>query len=223
MDKIALLKHSSFFLIQKENFDNDDVQVVLSKLCIVDDISRFHPERRKEFLLGRYCAYKAYEKLLGQELISLISQSDRSPKWPYGVVGSISHNHNLVCCGISTSEKLIGLGVDIEQLGRTKPEMGRYIRTKEDLDEHEYFDEISLLTFIFSAKESLYKALYPEVKKFFGFEYASVTEINFANKTFKIQLLKDLNSQFNLEGRHHFEGRFALMGDNLLTAIEIAP
>lgn len=48
----------------------------------------------------------------------------------------------------------------------------------------------------FSAKESFYKALYPQVKKVFGFESAIITDINTHNKTFSIQLTHDLNHEF---------------------------
>ena len=51
--------------------------------------------------------------------------------------------------------------------------------------------EIALLI-VFSAKESLFKALYPQVQKFFGFEAAKLRELDTLNNKFRLQLTKQL-------------------------------
>lgn len=98
---------------------------------------------------------------------------------------SISHNQFWVGSAVSKSKSLLGVGIDFEVIGRAKLELSRYIRSSEDLKTHQFLNENELLTLIFSAKESLYKALYPTAKCFFGFETAAINEIDVSNGTFK--------------------------------------
>jgi len=223
-DEIAyrkLFSNSSFFIMRKSDYEKSEVQEIVAKMNILYDLGKFHPERRKEYLLGRYCAHQAHLKLIGTELLSLSSNPDRSPKWPDYLVGSISHNHDYVCCAMAPKKHLRGLGVDIEELGRTKIELAKHITIEDDLSNHSSFSDKELLTFIFSAKESLYKALYPEVKIFFGFDSAYVSEIDTIDQTFKIHLAKSLNDQFSPEKQSLFEGRFLIQDNSLLTIVEI--
>ncbi len=213
--------NSTFFIVKRDEFVSPEIQSIISKLLISPSTEKYHPKRKNEYLLGRYCAYKAVQIFNGTELLSLNSNDDRTPNWPPDLIGSISHSNEYVCAAIADKTKVRCLGLDIELLGRTKIELARHILTANDLKEHTHFSAEELLTFIFSAKESLYKALYPEVKKFFGFDYAYVSEIDFKNQTFKIFLTKSLNSEFGPQNRNSFEGRFALFEGSLLTILEI--
>ncbi len=207
--------------MKKNEFENNMVQRIISNIKVPSEIERFHPERKKEYLLGRYCAYQAHLKLMGSELLSLNSNADRSPDWPEHLVGSISHNHEYVCCALAEKKYLKGLGIDIEELGRTKIELARYITNAQDLKYHPSFSETELLTIIFSAKESLFKALYPEVKIFFGFDSAYVSEINTSKQSFKIHLIKTLNTYFSPQMQGLFEGRYHIQDNSILTILEV--
>lgn len=157
----------------------------------------------------------------GTELLSIPISLNRSPDWPQEVIGSISHNQYWVGAAVSKSESLLGIGIDFEVMGRTKLELARYIRSSEDLKTHHSLNDNELLTLIFSAKESLYKALYPTAKCFFGFETAAVREIDISNGTFKIDLISKISSSLGPSGRFHFEGRFKVIGKSCLTVLEI--
>ena len=65
------------------------------------------------------------------------------------------------------------------------------------------------LTFIFSAKESIYKALYPIVKNQFYFQDARIEAIDVANTSFIYSLCTDLGGEFSKgykgEGRYHWD------------------
>ena len=116
---------------------------------------------------------------------------------------------------------MLGLGIDLEGMGRAKTELTRYITSDKDLKAHNDFSQEELLTLIFSAKESLYKALYPSVKKFFGFEAAAVKKIDSQNKEFTIELLTHLSDVFTPGQRSLFTGRYEHDHQTCLTAIEI--
>lgn len=214
----ALFEHSSFFCLEKKEASID---LLPAKFELNSKIDRFHPERKKEYLLGRYCALKAYGECTGKELTALPSQENRAPLWPSEVVGSISHNQDWIGAAVADGNKLRGLGIDFEVMKRVKEELAKQILTEEDLGSHDFFSREELLTLIFSAKESLYKALAPAVQKFFGFEAAAVVEIDEISGRFKIQLREDLNSEFGPKARSAFEGRFLVFNGTCLTVLEI--
>lgn len=218
-----LFSKSSFFSLKKEEALSPEFIILQSKLILNDVITNFHPKRKDEFIMGRMCASKAYEKCQGQELLSLPSHKDRAPMWPLDVVGSIAHDKNYVGAAVAKKSDLIGLGIDFEEMGRTKMELSSHIRSSKDLSYHSDFSEEELLTLIFSTKESLYKALYPLVLKFFGFEDAALRSINLDTGIFQIDLLTQLSLNFGPNTLHSFQGRFTVENKTCLTVLEIAP
>ncbi|MBC7713429.1 MAG: 4'-phosphopantetheinyl transferase superfamily protein [Rhizobacter sp.] len=218
-----LFSKSSFFSLKKEEDLNSDLQNLKSKLQIQDSVNGFHPNRKEEFILGRLCASKAYEMLTTKELLSLQSLQSRAPLWPDDVVGSITHDKNFVGAAVAKKSDLIGVGIDFEEMGRTKMELSSHIRSAGDLKSHPEFSDVELLTLIFSTKETLYKALYPSVQKFFGFEDAALRSVDKANGVFEIELLTQLTLNFGPNSRKSFQGRFTLSNKTCLTVLEVNP
>ncbi len=217
----GLFRHSVFHALKRETVLPPESEKILSTLQFPEKINTFHPARTQEFQLGRLCAYEAYYKLTGKELYSLPSGDNREPLWPADVVGSISHTHEWIAAAVARSNVVLGLGIDLEGMGRAKSDLSRYITNEYDLSTHPDFSSEELLTIIFSAKESLYKALFPSVNKFFGFEAAAVTDIDSQNKSFTIRLLMPLTSVFTPGQRSLFTGRYERDHQTCLTAIEI--
>lgn len=216
-----LFTKSSFFAINKEEGLDAEIQHYQSKIQYDPKVDGYHPNRKNEYLLGRVCASKAYDLCMGTELLNLPTNPDRSPAWPSDVVGSISHNQYWVGAAVARQADLIGVGIDFEVMGRTKLELARQIRSSEDILKHTELSDEDLLTIIFSCKESLYKALYPSVKKFFGFEDAALRKLDLTNGTFTIDLLTQLSLKFGISSHQSFNGRLALDNGNCLTVLEI--
>ena len=216
-----IFSYSSFFAVNKALELSIDLASDYSKLSYDSAINTFHPNRKKDFLLGRLCAQRAYEACTGELRLSLPTSADRSPTWPPHIVGSISHSQDWVGAAVARDLDLIGLGIDFELLGRTKTSLSTHIKNPQDLATHPDFNEEELLTLIFSFKESLYKALHPSVKKYFGFQDAAVKEINFNTGVFSIDLLTILSAEFNPSARHIFQGRFLIADKICLSALEI--
>lgn len=217
-----LFSKSSFFAIRKEEDLNVSLKEIQNKILVSPSVEAFHPNRKAEFLLGRVCAYKSYEMLTGKELLSLDANKDRSPDWPPEVVGTISHSQHWIGAATALNSDLIGVGMDFEVMGRTKLELSKYIRSEGDIKTHPLLSEEELLTVIFSCKETLYKALYPSVKKFFGFEDAAVVEIDLDKGIFIVELLVELNPIFGPKTNNSFTGRLALESKNCLTVLEVS-
>lgn len=218
-----LFSKSSFFSLKKEEDLSSELKILKSKLQLAENVSSFHPKRQNEYLLGRICAAKAYAACTGLELLQLETAKSRAPIWPDDVVGSIAHDKNFVGAAVAKKSELIGIGIDFEELGRTKLELSSHIRSSEDLLSHPDLTDEELLTLIFSAKESLFKALYPSVQNFFGFEAAALRSIDRANGLFQIDLLSELNPDFGPLSRFSFSGRFIAENNICLTVIEVFP
>ncbi|XBS68697.1 4'-phosphopantetheinyl transferase superfamily protein [Acerihabitans sp. KWT182] len=155
-------------------------------------------KRRSEYLAGRVAAAQVL-RALGAGAFQLSAGEDRAPRWPGNVQGSLSHNASLaVCIGrVRPRERISGLGIDVETLiaDARAPDLWPGIISTE---EHALLAATALsfavaLTLAFSAKESLYKALYPQVKRYFDFLDARV--IGLTDKHIVLELVVELTPQ----------------------------
>lgn len=129
--------------------------------------------RRRSYVLGRTAAYRAMAK--ADFPSSRIPVGDGgAPVWPSGVTGSISHTHTHGFAMVAESDLSDGIGVDIE-LVRAVPEIAGLVARPEEMEwlQRSSDPEEALLR-LFSAKECIFKAFYPRVRTWIGFEAASL-------------------------------------------------
>lgn len=128
--------------------------------------------RRQQFTAGRLLARAALQRL-GQAAAPLLNDAQRVPIWPRGVVGTITHTHVWCAAAVARQDQIAGLGADVEL--STPLELGLWDRIcrPEERSFLQAQPEPSrglLAKAIFSAKESIYKALYPRVRVFLDFQ-----------------------------------------------------
>lgn len=140
-----------------------------------DAALRFSGRRRRDFIHGRYCARHALSQL-GLTDQSIPIGGSREPIWPHKVVGSISHCDDMAIAAVAWQSELAGLGIDCEQLGRLDE---RAIKAVCNDDEIAFIQELDLgekyYDVIFSAKESIYKCIWPTVKRYVDFLDISIS------------------------------------------------
>lgn len=149
-------------------------------------------KRRAEFVTGRRCAHKALKKA-GYPFLPILKQGDRSPQWPFNIVGSISHGASLAAAVIRRKHKpLSGVGIDIEDLSREiRTNITGHVLTPWEMD-HWLKGEAGVseaVRIIFSIKEAIYKCFFPIEGVNLGFFDADVLEFN--SGSFKARLLKN--------------------------------
>lgn len=176
------------------------------------DVKRSVRKRRCEYFYGRLCARAAIRGITPDFKGEVLSNPDRSPRWPNGIIGSISHCDGSAICVCSRSETVLGIGIDIERIldAKTAGEVAGSAVMATELDALGFsgwtFEE--KVTFAFSAKESLYKALYPSVKKYFGFDSAAITKVDAKEKSFVICLTTTLCERWregvSMTGQYQF-------------------
>lgn len=131
---------------------------------------RMSEKRLREFSAGRHCARKALARL-GYEPVALPVGPGRAPMWPAGTIGSISHTDGIAIAVVARQAKLRSLGIDMESADPLEPALlGMVCR-----DEEQAALTASGLQLqhgaklVFSAKESIYKCLWPVTGIFLEF------------------------------------------------------
>ncbi len=150
-------------------------------------------KRKAEYLAGRWCARTGLQGF-GVTGIPGVNE-DRSPRWPEGMIGSITHSHGIAEVLVANAGLWLTVGLETEQW--VNPE--RASRLEKELFTDYERQQLNLmtplqranrLTLIFSAKESLFKALYPLTGKRFYFHDAE------RRKPDRLTLLRTLNADW---------------------------
>ena len=136
------------------------------------EAARYTSGRRLHFELGRTCARRAL-KALGIAPVPIPVRADRSPDWPADIVGAITHCEGLVAAAVAHRRDFIAIGLDAEPAGRIlDPATARRVCTTAELGafpDHPSLPSGHWPTVAFSAKEAVYKALGPLVRRRLGF------------------------------------------------------
>lgn len=192
-------------------------------------------KRKAEFIAGRYCAHAALAQLRGsldetngamtngQSAIGI--GANREPLWPEGVVGSITHTQGYASALVARRNKVRAVGLDSETW--IKPGSVACIRPQILTTSEGHAEQLQLfesplhyLTLVFSAKESLFKCLFPLVNRFFDFHAVLIILQPSGSRTggeFRFELLQNLNAEFHTgyTGR----GSYAIHNNCVHTAV----
>jgi 4'-phosphopantetheinyl transferase EntD len=177
-------------------------------------------KRQAEYLAGRYAARRALQRL-GIKVSHIATGKHRNPVWPASISASISHTNSKAICAASYKGNHEYLGIDIEEKLNSECVVNiknsiinlqeQDLLLKSDLS----FEDAFTLTF--SAKESLFKALYPSVGYYFDFSAAQMINICCSTKRFTLTLLEDLTTE--LTAGMKFYGCFSLDKTHVFTLI----
>lgn len=142
------------------------------------EMAILHPSavgsRRAAFVAGRTAAHAALADL-DRDVPTIPAGAMRQPLWPTGVAASLSHAGDLAVALAAPRERTDGVGIDIEVV-RPAPELWDQVPRPEErrwlggIADRTERDRMVLA--LFSAKESIYKAFFPRVGFYFGFETA---------------------------------------------------
>jgi 4'-phosphopantetheinyl transferase EntD len=172
------------------------------------------PRREAEFRSGRACAREALSRI-GIDGWALIPATTREPQWPAEVVGSITHSGAYCAASVVRGHHCAGIGIDVEATGRVGDELAAAVCSRNELaalDKRGSRDRAELLTLIFSAKESVFKAVFPRQRLFLEFDDV---EIDFEAENGVFRALGRAPQLERLLGR--LEGRFAIGKAHLAT------
>ncbi len=181
-------------------------------------------KRRREFVTARACARRALAQL-GLPPAPIASGERGQPRWPDGVVGSITHCAGYRGCALARAGELAGLGIDAEP---NAPLPRGLIGDIARVEERPLLAELARVEpavhwdrLLFSAKETVYKVWFPLTGRWLGFEDAALT-IDPVEGTFCAHLLvswPETKARFATA----LEGRWLVRDGLVLTAIALPP
>jgi enterobactin synthetase component D len=175
-----------------------------------DALAHAVPKRRAEYVAGRVCALAALKTICPDFAGAISSDSDRAPCWPPGLIGSITHTNGFASAAVAPSERARSIGLDAEHiLSSGSLQAVREIAVRDDDPAPESVglaDEV-FYALLFSAKESVFKCLYPLVRRMFDFKDVRLEFVREA-QTFSATVLATLGAEF--EGRLRAPGRYAI-------------
>jgi enterobactin synthetase component D len=186
------------FFSWKYEKDFEPSSLSVQEKLLADAIS--HERRKKQFTLGRQALKEALERAGFKNQFSILKGGKGEPVLPEGFCGSISHSNGTAVAAAAKRTDILSVGVDIEHKERTLKE--NILSSVASDNEKKWLTETdtNLRTLMLvSAKEALYKMLYPECLKYFGLHDAELNWIQTEGR-FQAVLLKDL-SEKHVSGR----------------------
>ncbi|MDB5990937.1 MAG: 4-phosphopantetheinyl transferase superfamily protein [Herbaspirillum sp.] len=183
-------------------------------------------KRKTEYLAGRHCAFAALRAAACDAPAPPAMGADRLPQWPSGWLGSITHSSGEAVAAVSRIGATRLLGIDVETLIEPASVDGIAALVAQE-------DEMALLlepiggctpsqalTILFSAKESLYKALYPDTQRFMDFSAARVQAFTPASLRLTLALTEDWHPVWRTGSL--LSVNYAMRGDRVYTALHLA-
>lgn len=152
-----------------------------------EHLIRAVPKRRAEFGTARVCARRALQRL-NIPAQPLVPDADRAPRWPQGIIGSITHTGGYCGVVVARAQHARSLGLDVEQDKNLASNMLRMICTKHELTVLGDRAERDAIVY-FSAKEAFYKCQHPLTKTYLDFRDVEL-DVNFETGTFQARVLK---------------------------------
>ena len=204
----------------RQNSPKQDFQLLPEEQAIAESFGS--QIRRAEFTLGRMCAHEALSRFGLESEPILRNPETREPCWPDSVWGSITHSAGFAAVAVGLKKEIRGVGIDLESFSRS---VDFKIRSHVCVDsELEWLESLPneqanrALRIIFSAKESIFKCIYPGTKTYLSFKDAAVS-VNETEKKFSFTIFKSLPDILQQGFPQH--GRYSEMDKMLLTSVYI--
>lgn len=181
--------------------------------------ARMGAARRSEFALGRACARRALARL-GVAAEPLLRGADRAPRWPEGIVGSLTHTEGFCAVAVARRGALLALGLDAESERISARAAQRVLSESEraHLATLGPAPECGFETLAFSAKESVFKALFPLSGIRLAFRDAEL-ELVPATRSFRVALRPERAAALPAGAR--LEGRYLVARPHVVTSVVV--
>jgi 4'-phosphopantetheinyl transferase EntD len=129
-------------------------------------------ERQREFATVRYCARLALDRI-GVPAVPILPDADGVPRWPRGIVGSMTHCRGYRAAVVARSSRLGGIGIDAEPHESLPDAVREFVLRDEETASlgflHAVRPEVHWGRIFFCAKEAAYKAWFPLARRWLEF------------------------------------------------------
>jgi 4'-phosphopantetheinyl transferase EntD len=182
-------------------------------------IAKAAEKRRREFTTARACARAALARL-GVPPVPIVPGTGGAPRWPDGIVGSITHCAGYRASAVAWQADILTLGLDAEP-NEALPD--RVLDLVSVAEERARLAELSAVSpgvrwdrLLFSLKETVYKAWFPITGSWLGFQDAVVAIDRSGTFTARLPVPCGTIGGQELNG---FKGRWLASNGLILSAI----
>jgi len=179
------------------------------------------PARQREFALGRWCARAALGKA-GLAAAAIPVRDDRSPAWPAGFVGSITHCAGFVGAVVARADVLEAIGFDVEPAEPLSADLARLVCTEAEISWMHRAPPPPSADWgkvLFCAKEAVHKCIAPRSGVMLDFREVEVN-VYPLDGTFSARLAT--RDYPTLPDLSRLQGRFAVDSAFVSTAASIS-
>lgn len=191
-----------------------------NEAAIPKSIEAAVPKRQAEFLAGRLAARDALEAIHFHSHDDIPIGKFREPIWPEEIIGAISHIDSIAISIVKYKEPGAIVGLDIENVMSENlcDEIEPMLTSSR---ENQLLELIPLrrevrLSVLFSAKESLFKAIFPEVRQYMNFLDSEVTYFSLKQQTVGLRMVKTLNG---VSFRNQYIVHFRIFDNKVMTLL----
>jgi 4'-phosphopantetheinyl transferase EntD len=195
--------------------DEPDAQLWPEERSVVE---RAIEARQLEFATGRACARSALSRF-GVPAVAIVAGAGGEPRWPAGIVGSITHCGAYRAAAVGRREDVGAVGIDAEPHSPLPDNVLDSVASEDDQAAFPASADLCWDRVLFSAKEAVFKAWYPLTKSWLGFEDVRLV-ISASEGTFTAGLRRARRA---VDGRRliAFEGRWVVRNGLVLTAVVV--
>lgn len=175
-------------------------------------------KRRLDFAAGRACARRALRQL-GIEDAAIPVGERREPRWPDGIIGSLSHTRGFCGAAVARQTDVKGLGFDVERISEVRLELRSHIATDDELDELHALvggPREQALALAFSAREAFYKFQYP-----LSGQWVGLRDVTVRADADGFLVVPSIDVAGVCPKGGSVRGRFLIHGNHLLAGIEL--
>ncbi|ALV91658.1 MULTISPECIES: 4'-phosphopantetheinyl transferase family protein [Pantoea] len=175
-------------------------------------------KRKAEHLASRWLAQQMLARFALPDFV-LRNAPDRSPVWPAGVQASLSHSQQMAV--IAVTQAPLCIGIDVEQVMAEQTALETVDLLMSD-KERRLLETLPLpfavaATLLFSMKESLYKALWPQLHQPMEFLQAELVNLDMSQTQATLLLTQDFSA--DLTAHTPLQAQFWLRDDRVITLV----
>ena len=105
---------------------------------------------------------------MGLNGVAVLRASSGAPVWPPGIIGSLAHDDEMAVAAVAPVSQIASLGIDVEPAHPLPDDIFALVAT--GADRTDPVDRHLAGRILFSAKEAVYKAVYPLDREVLGYE-----------------------------------------------------